>query len=149
MEDGSRRFAPLSTAAAVASFADFQGRWHVRRLLVDHLSRAVHHFAGNVIVIASAFVETGTLRYGTVSLKAERVYALEGSDSDLAIAFADGRPFIHLDGCAAQTVRHLCGEDDYRGRFFFRSADAWVEAWRVSGPRKRYASLARYQRQTA
>lgn len=116
--------------------------------MVDHLSSAVHHFAGNVIVTASSFVETGTLRHGTLSLKAERRYTLDRSEGDLGVAFADGRPFLHLDGRGAQTVRHLCGDDDYRGRFFFRDADAWVEAWRVSGPRKRYASLARYQRQT-
>jgi len=51
-----------------------------------------------------------------------------------------------LNTAAAQTVVHLCGADHYRGRFFFVDADHWVEAWRVSGPRKRYASISHYRR---
>ena len=42
---------------------------------------------------------------------------------------------------------HLCGTDVYAGRFFFRGPDEWVEAWRVKGPRKNYASLGRFYRQ--
>lgn len=125
---------------------DFQGTWDVRRRIVDHLSGAVHHFAGKAVIGASEFSETGNVSYGTFSLKAARRYLLRSQENDLAIAFADGRPFIRLDGRASQAVRHLCGDDDYRGRFFFRSTDTWVEEWRVAGPRKRYVSLARYRR---
>jgi Family of unknown function (DUF6314) len=148
----------LGIATAVApdsrrSFTavDFYGRWDVRRVIVDHLSGAVHRFTGEAVISAADFVEAGNVRYGDVSLKAERRYVLrdgvDGIFDGIAVAFPDGRSFIRLDGRASQAVHHLCGTDDYRGRFFFRSCDAWVEAWRVTGPRKRYASLARYQRQ--
>jgi hypothetical protein len=43
-------------------------------------------------------------------------------------------------------VLHHCGDDLYEGRFIFRSRDFWIEFWRASGPRKRYASLTRYER---
>jgi hypothetical protein len=64
----------------------------------------------------------------------------------MRILHADGRDFIEIGPEAAQTVRHLCGADLYVGRFFFRGADEWAEAWRVKGPRKNYASLGWFQR---
>jgi hypothetical protein len=146
-----RRFG-VATAVAPDSrrsftAADFHGRWDVRRVIVDHLSGAVHRFTGEAVISAADFVEAGDVYYGKVSLKAERRYDLRDGIDGIAVGFPDGRSFITLDGRASQAVRHFCGADDYRGRFFFRSCNGWVEAWRVTGPRKRYASLARYQRQ--
>jgi hypothetical protein len=128
------------------AFDDFLGTWDVFRVIIDHLTGAVNRFSGKAIITASEFVETGEVRYGAVSLKANRRYGLNAGAGQLDIEFADGRPFISLNGEASQTVRHLCGDDDYRGRFVFAHAGAWIEAWHVSGPRKRYASLARYSR---
>ena len=153
MPEGGLTGAPSGMATAVPEaketpmFAGLLGRWDVRRVIVDHLSGAVNRFTGTAIISALEFVETGTVRYGSVSLQASRCYRLENRADSLEIAFPDGRAFINLDGRASQTVRHLCGDDDYRGRFIFAAADDWIEAWRVNGPRKRYASLARYHRQ--
>jgi len=134
-------------AVGLLARVDFEGSWDVRRLIVDHLSGAVHRFEGTAIVSASAFVEAGVVRYGATAFKANRRYTLAPGIYGPDVAFPDGRPFISLGEGASQSVRHLCGADDYRGRFFFRDGNAWVEAWRVTGPRKRYASLAHYRRQ--
>jgi hypothetical protein len=57
-----------------------------------------------------------------------------------------GAHFVHLGLAPDQRVLHHCGDDLYEGRFIFRSRDFWIEFWRASGPRKRYASLTRYER---
>lgn len=149
MWDSKAVFAGRQTVSLVAS--DFHGRWDVRRTIVDHLSGTVHRFAGEAVISADDFVEAGKVCHGDVSFSAERRYVLrpgaDGMADGVTVAFADGRPFIGLAAQASQAVRHLCGADDYRGRFFFRNGNAWVEAWRVTGPRKRYASLAHYNRQ--
>jgi hypothetical protein len=62
------------------------------------------------------------------------------------VQFPSGMDFIALGLDARQSVLHHCGDDTYRGRFFFRSHDHWAEFWHVRGPRKCYTSLARFER---
>ncbi|QKC89422.1 hypothetical protein EB230_14070 [Mesorhizobium sp. NZP2234] len=123
------------------------GDWRVRRTMIDFLTGATHCFAGDAVVTADAFTEYGTMRIGSQEMPASRRYRLEPGQRSVRILHADGHDFIELGPEPAQTVRHLCGADLYVGRFFFRGRDEWVEAWRVKGPRKNYASLGWFRRQ--
>jgi hypothetical protein len=122
------------------------GDWKVRRTMIDFLTGATHRFAGDAVVTEDAFTEHGLMRIGAHKMPASRRYRLEPGEGSMRILHADGRDFIEIGPEAAQTVRHLCGADLYVGRFFFRGADEWAEAWRVKGPRKNYASLGWFQR---
>jgi hypothetical protein len=62
------------------------------------------------------------------------------------LVFRGDALFISLGEQPSQRVHHHCGADNYAGRFIFRSAEEWGEAWRVKGPRKNYASLGRFSR---
>ncbi|BAV46850.1 Uncharacterized protein MLTONO_1947 [Mesorhizobium loti] len=124
----------------------FVGDWKVRRTMIDFLTGATHRFAGDAVVTENAFSEHGLIRIGSREMPASRRYRLKPGERSTRILHADGSDFIALGPEAAQTVRHLCGADLYVGRFFFRGADEWAEAWRVKGPRKNYASLGWFQR---
>lgn len=124
------------------------GDWAVRRTMVDFLTGARHGFEGNAVITDDAFTEHGLLRFGACEMPASRSYRLEPGEQVTRILHADGRDFIELAPKATQSVRHLCGADLYAGRFFFRGPDEWAEAWRVKGPRKNYASLGWFRRQT-
>ncbi|MBN9221141.1 MAG: hypothetical protein J0I79_24605 [Mesorhizobium sp.] len=124
------------------------GDWTVRRTVIDFLTGARHGFEGSAVITADAFTEQGLLRFGEREMPASRNYRLEPGETATRVLYADGRDFITLEPKAAQSVRHLCGADLYAGRFFFRGPDEWAEVWRVKGPRKNYASLGWFQRQT-
>ena len=132
--------------AVAGRLDDFLGSWDVKRTIVDRLAKASYRFEGTAVIGASSVVESGTVRSGAMSLKGDRSYELRRGDGELEILFPDGRLFVALGGAASQEVYHLCGEDHYSGRFFFQADGAWAEAWQVTGPRKRYVSLARYRR---
>ena len=125
------------------------GAWAVRRTMIDFIAGATCDFVGDAIVTAEAFTEQGILRIGAREMPASRSYRLEPGDRSMRIRHADGSEFIELGWRAAQAVRHVCAADLYAGRFFFRDADEWIEAWRVKGPRKNYASLGRFRRASA
>lgn len=124
----------------------YEGRWMVRRLAIDYLARSSYRFAGTATIDGGSFAETGTVSLGANEFPATRQYDLVAKDTGIEVFFADGRPFIMLAAMPDQRVHHLCGADDYRGRFFFRGNDEWAERWRVIGPRKNYASLSLYRR---
>lgn len=133
---------------AVDPIDSFLGDWDVRRLIVDRMAKASYRFEGTATIDGSSFVESGTVHSGAMSLKGDRSYELRRGDGGLDIHFPDGRLFVSLGGRPAQAVYHLCGDDHYSGRFFFKTDGAWAEAWSVTGPRKRYISLARYRRRS-
>jgi len=122
------------------------GDWKVRRTMIDFLAGATYRFIGDAVITADAFTEHGIMRIGSREMPASRRYRLEPGEGSMRILHAAGSDFIALGPEAVQTVRHLCGADLYVGRFFFRGADEWAEAWRVKGPRKNYASLSRFCR---
>lgn len=138
-----------ASAPAAASPAAFTGTWHVRRKIVDHLARTTATFTGQATIAPARFEEAGELALATTVLNATRAYRLRFGRRAVSVTHPDGSPFIRLEARPAQTVRHQCGADLYVGRFFFLDADTWAEAWRVVGPRKRYASLSHYRRVTA
>lgn len=138
----SARRAGVSLSAAV-------GGWRVRRKIVDFRAGGASRFEGTATITARGFEEQGQLDLGHAVLKANRAYQLHFERDSVAVQFPDGSEFIELKRRAVQTVRHVCGRDVYVGRFFFVNSDTWVEAWRVTGPQKHYASVSRYTRITA
>lgn len=126
--------------------AGFAGTWDVRRRIVDHRAGAAYGFEGRAILGRNGFEESGTVRLGAHTFEAVRSYGLAMHAASVALYFPNGNDFVTLELRPSQRVLHLCGDDTYEGRFFFRGADEWAEAWRVSGPQKRYASLTRYRR---
>jgi hypothetical protein len=133
----------------VRSFDYFFGSWDVRRTIFDRLAKATYRFEGVGTVSQTSFVETGLVHWGATSLKGERSYGLRLANGALDILFPDGRLFVTIGDGPMQLVYHLCGDDHYAGRFYFEADGGWAEAWRVKGPRKNYASLARYRRSAA
>lgn len=126
--------------------ADFIGLWHVRRRLVDHRGQEKIGFVGQALIEATSITETGEMRSSRGAMEAKRLYLLAMDDAGVDVRFAGGSDFVRLGLAPDQRVLHHCGDDLYNGRFLFRSRDCWIEFWRVSGPRKRYASLTRYER---
>ncbi|MFC5385840.1 DUF6314 family protein [Aquamicrobium segne] len=124
----------------------FIGLWKVQRRLIDHLNRTSLQFNGQAHIETGSIIETGNLCGKQGLLEAKRVYLLAMDDTGVDIRFFDGRDFIRLGLLADQRVIHQCSDDLYDGRFMFRNPDFWAEIWRVSGPRKRYVSLTRYER---
>lgn len=137
-----------SNAALSASrrgiLGDLTGKWEARRKIVDHLAGATSLFEGRATITPDRFEEEGHLTLGASRLHATRVYRLQPTPHGVAVSFPDGSEFIALTHAASQRVHHLCGADTYVGHFFFVDATTWVEAWRVTGPRKHYASLTRF-----
>lgn len=129
--------------------ADFVGLWSVHRRLVDHLGHAHLRFAGQARIETDAITETGELCSARGTMEARRLYRLSMDADGVDVLFPNGSEFVRLGLSASQSVRHQCGDDLYEGRFLFRNRDCWIEFWRVWGPRKRYASLTRYERISA
>jgi hypothetical protein len=136
----------VSVLEADLSLRDFTGKWQVRRLVVDHLNRTRHDFAGSATITETSIVEQGELRIAENTVEASRTYQLSMDGDCVVVSFPTRQEFVRLGLVGRQFVRHHCGADTYSGRFLFRDRDCWAEFWRVSGPRKRYASLTRYRR---
>lgn len=122
------------------------GKWRVRRRLVDHLNHTHLTFLGQACIGADVFTETGELHGSRGPMEAQRLYRLSMDETGVDVRFTGGADFVRLHLAGDQRVVHHCGDDLYQGRFLFRSRDCWIEFWRVAGPRKRYASLTRYER---
>ena len=111
----------------------------------DFMGSAGCVFAGEALLTESGFSETGEMRIGDRALPASRDYRLERHAGSVVV-FRGDELFIRLDDRPSQIVHHQCGDDSYVGRFIFRDPDEWIEAWRVKGPRKNYASISRFHR---
>lgn len=122
------------------------GTWQVTRKVIDHRARALYGFTGRAVITREFFEERGEMSVGTNVLQAVRTYRLVFEDAAVRLLYPSGNEFVTLGYGASQRVSHLCGSDHYNGRFLFESRDAWVEAWRVHGPQKRYSSLSWYVR---
>ena len=125
---------------------DFMGTWDVTRKVIDHRTGDTYLFEGRAVLTRELFEEAGDTRVGDGRFQSSRLYRIEIGRETVAIRRADGSDFVTLDLMSSQAVQHLCGEDMYRGRFFFLDGDSWAETWRVRGPHKSYVSLTRYRR---
>lgn len=128
--------------------ADFIGTWRVRRKIVDYRAGTTAVFEGTAIITADSFEEKGRLTLNGAVFNSARSYRLCFGARTVEVSFPDGAEFIQLGDGAVQATPHLCGRDDYAGRFFFADRDTWAECWRVTGPQKHYASVSRYTRLT-
>lgn len=130
--------------------SDFVGTWHLARDIDDWLSGAPARLEGSAALTASGigatYEETGTLRLGTgPSVAARRRYLWRDVGHEIAVAFADGRPFHSFDpGEAQPEAEHLCGADLYRVRYDFTAWPVWRAVWEVRGPRKDYRLVSVY-----
>jgi hypothetical protein len=131
--------APLSELASA-----LVGRWRVRRVVRDFLGSASCMFSGEAVLTEDCFSEVGEIHLGDRVLPANRTYRLERRGQSVLVFRGDAL-FVGLDERPSQIVHHQCGDDRYVGRFIFRR-DEWIEAWRVKGPRKNYASISRFHR---
>lgn len=136
----------VETVSAGRPVEDFLGEWTVSRVIFDRNGMGRVVFDGSVIIDRDRFDERGEGVFNGYRSSATRIYLLQFSPGRAIVRFPDSREFIRLDEEPVQTVLHHCGDDTYRGRFFFLSAVAWIETWQVTGPRKNYRSIARYQR---
>ncbi|MBW8908170.1 MAG: hypothetical protein JF620_03910 [Mesorhizobium sp.] len=121
------------------------GGWRVHRVVRDFIGSASCVFAGEALLTESDFSEEGEIRIGDRVMPANRTYRLERQAGSVLV-FRGDEVFIRLDDRPSQVVRHQCGVDSYIGRLIFRGLDEWIEAWRVKGPRKNYASISRFHR---
>jgi hypothetical protein len=129
-----------------AVFDAFLGTWSVRRKIVDYRSGGIFSFEGKAVLTNTSFEEQGQIDYGDSIFSAERAYKIQADGDSISVLFPNGARFIELGSAVSQAVYHYCGQDTYIGRFYFRGRETWAERWRVSGPRKHYASLAHYRR---
>ena len=137
-------------AAAVFTPAGLTGRWRVARVIEDRLAGGTARLVGEAVFAPDAeglcYDESGTLTLpGGQSLAASRRY-LWRFGATVQVLFADGRLFHILDPRDPEAeLVHLCGEDDYRGRYLV-TATGWETEWRVRGPRKDQVSRIAYVR---
>lgn len=130
--------------------AGFAGIWDMRRVVI-HRDGAVMRLRGTATWAPDGAGllcdEAGRMRMpdGTVLAVARRTI-WRADPENLAVAFADGRPFHRIGPGARPAAAHDCPPDDYRLRYDFRRWPAWSVRWRVAGPRKDYAAVTRYAR---
>ncbi|MDE1996645.1 MAG: hypothetical protein KGI75_29370 [Rhizobiaceae bacterium] len=122
------------------------GTWQVRRKIIDRFTASIVTFEGEAFITPAHFEEHGDTHHGSLALRSSRTYRLRREGDEVAVDFPDFREFVRVGYAASQRLEHRCGADDYTGRLFFRSLNAWAEIWHVRGPRKPYLSLAHYQR---
>ena len=129
----------------------FAGVWSVARDIEDMGGGPSGRFRGLARITPDGeglrYAEQGLLKLGQAKMTAARVYLwrLEGA-SGVAVLYEDGAPFHRFDWARTQCAdSHQCGEDHYAVRYSF-AAESWHTHWRVTGPRKNYASTALYLR---
>jgi len=129
----------------------FAGVWSVTRDIEDMGGGPSGRFRGLARITPDGeglrYAEQGLLKLGQAKMTAARVYLwrLEG-ESGVAVLYEDGAPFHRFDWARTQCAdSHQCGEDHYAVRYSF-AAESWHTHWRVTGPRKNYASTALYLR---
>ena len=125
---------------------DFEGDWTVDRLVV-HGDGLRARFTGNArwapVQDGMQFSESGRLKIpGQAPMEASQSYFW---DHDLNIWFSDGR-FFHTVPAKGGVARHWCDPDQYTVRYRFGHRPRFETLWRVSGPRKNYAMLTRFER---
>ena len=132
---------PASRLAALA------GTWRTRRVL-RHADGTWARFEGKSVWSPDGAllrcVEAGRLSQGGQGFSARRETLWRASPGGIEVLFADGRPFHCITDDA--WARHDCPPDLYWLRYDFRAWPRWAVRWRVTGPRKAYRALTRYDR---
>ncbi len=132
---------------------DFQGRWSLRRTILDRMGDAEGQFEGEAtftsMEVGLAYHEEGVLAFpGRPALRAERRYFWrDGPGGRIEVLFHDGRPFHDIEPGSGATATHLCAPDLYQVSYDFTVWPRWTATWQVSGPRKDYEMVSQYSRQ--
>jgi hypothetical protein len=132
--------------------ADFEGRWHVARLIEDALGPGSGTFRGTArfdpVPDGLAYAEEGWLLLASgATMAASRRYLWRRARGGIAVSFEDGRPFHCIDGASPRPEAvHDCSPDLYRVRYDFSAWPRWTAEWQVAGPRKGYRMVSRYRR---
>ncbi len=125
--------------------ADFLGEWALSRQIVQ-AGGSEGHFQGRAVWRpegpGALYCEEGELRLPQGTFRAERRYRW---DVELNVFFEDGRYFHAVPAAGGQTG-HWCDPDQYDVCYDFQDWPEWTCKWQVSGPRKDYSMLSRYQR---
>ncbi|HTU84752.1 MAG TPA: DUF6314 family protein [Solirubrobacteraceae bacterium] len=134
------------------TLAYLAGTWTLTRAIVDHRSGSSGSFDGvarvHTLGRRGRYEEQGRLRFGGYDGSARRALELVVLDArGVAVLFADGRPFFHLDLVTGtcQAV-HRCSLDRYELEFGASSPDLLLERWRVRGPEKDYEAQTTWRR---
>lgn len=136
------------------SLGDFEGRWHLSRVIEDAKGGGQGRFEGEAVFSPDKdglrYTETGTLRLeGQPGFSASRVYLWRPDPAGVAVLFEDGRPFHRFDLDAQPEAIHWCDPDDYAVQYDFHDWPSWSARWAVKGPRKDYVMTSRYVSATA
>lgn len=130
----------------------FPGLWRLNRTLIDRRAGVQAQFAGQAQITrdGGAFIydESGAwvdAPWGALAGKRRDRWDI----GDEVRVYFDHGGFFHaftpvIRGQVA--VHHLCGRDDYAGRYDFALPDQWKLEWTVTGPAKNYRMITRYSR---
>lgn len=126
--------------------ADFDGRWRFERH-IRHSDAPEATARGTAVwdpcEAGLRYVEQGELFIpGHTAMTTERRYIWR---APLDVYFEDGR-FFHTVPAAGGETEHDCPPDTYRVVYRFAAWPAFETVWRVTGPRKDYTMVTRYQR---
>lgn len=130
------------------TLADFVGEWAIERTITPTVG-PVARFVGTArwapAVDGLEYVESGVLRMdGAPPMQADRKYRWA---QDLFVFFDDGR-FFHKVPPSGGRTEHFCDPDTYVGTYDFLPWPSFNVTWKVSGPRKDYISVTRFNRTT-
>ncbi len=129
----------------------FKGLWCFKRQVTGLFPEGIT-FQGQGYFLASdrphqrLYKEEGVYTRRCQEIPFQNQYLYEvGSPQHCRVLFPDGRLFYELSNLS-QDIQHICGEDQYRGRFEVLTPEQWQLSWRVAGPRKSYEIQTFYQR---
>ena len=128
-----------------------RGNWSVKRRIEDLLAKQDNWFTGEAQFVGTGvglnYTEAGRLSVGDALIEAKQTYQWHCQANGATVYFDPYREFhsFVIKGQSA-SAHHLCGDDQYDGRYHFPAADAWQLTWTVKGPRKNYISTTNYQR---
>ena len=129
--------------------ADFLGRWEITRTITPAdgpPASFTGHGTWRAEAAGAIYTETGVLQlHGAAPMTAERKYLW---DDDLSVRFEDGRPFHTVPADGGQAT-HFCDPDTYHVTYDFSDWPAFTVRYDVTGPRKDYVMISRYQRAAA
>lgn len=141
----------MTDPGSFPALADFAGTWHIDRRIDDQLGPP-GWFTGTArfepVAGHFAYHEQGLLHLGDgPAFAAERRYFWRADGEEIAVDFADGRPFHRFDPShPVVTAEHDCAPDFYRVSYDFADWPAWQAEWQVRGPRKNYGMVSAYRR---
>ncbi|PZX17574.1 hypothetical protein LX81_01299 [Palleronia aestuarii] len=138
--------------AVLPDLFDFTGEWRLDRRILDARGGREGQFHGRATFAPVEggldYSEAGLLRFSAeAAFEARQAYRWEEAGARIAVRFSDGRAFHTFDpDLSAPEAHHDCPPDRYHVRYDLSDWPRWTAEWRVSGPRKEYTLIGRYDR---